>query len=292
MKKTFVLFEPYKAPFDYAGVMNFHVNHQIGNLEWFDDDGQMHRVIAANGKVGQITISHDAQNSRLMVEVDFPDQSILKDISCRVRNLFDLDSDPTQIQQALSADPELQKLLSNCPGLRVPGGWDAFEIAVQTILGQVVSVERGRVLIREFIELVGKDANFIANNNPIKLFPTPEDVIAADLTSLKTTTARKEALKELSRAIINQQISFDPTQDIESFIEKITAIKGIGSWTANYLALKFLQKKDAFPANDLIIARALKLHPIKVIESMRPWRGYVAILLWKSYAGVLKKGNK
>ena len=223
----------------------------------------------------------------MIVVVDFPDDSVLTDVGNRVRNLFDLDANPAEIQKAISLDPGLDKLLKEHPGLRVPGGWDALELAVQTILGQVVSVARGRALIRDFIELAGKDTGYIANGKPVKLFPAPEDIIATDLAPLKTTTIRKEALKALSRAIMSKELTFDPDQDMEFFIKNIVSIRGIAAWTANYLALKFLRTKDAFPANDLIIARALKLHPIEVVESMRPWRGYVAILLWKSYAGIL-----
>lgn len=108
----------------------------------------MHRVIAAHGAIGQITISNDTHNSQLVVAVYFPDKSILNEVSLRVRNLFDLDCDPAQVRDALSADPALGKLLENHPGLRVPGGLDAFELAVLTILGQVVSVARGRALDR------------------------------------------------------------------------------------------------------------------------------------------------
>ena len=286
MSQQFVLYEPYQPPFDYDGIMIFHRNHQVGDLEWFEE-GRMHRVIAANGKIGQLVISNDPEYSRLIVAVDFPDESVLKEVSNRVRNLFDLDANPAEIQKIISLDPGLDKLLKEHPGLRVPGGWDALELAVQTILGQVVSVARARALIRDFIELAGKDTGYIANGKPVKFFPAPEDIIAADLAPLKTTTIRKEALKALSRAIISKEVSFDPNQDMDLFIRNIVSIRGIGAWTANYLALKFLRTKDAFPANDLIIARALKLHPIDVVESMRPWRGYVTILLWKSYAGIL-----
>ncbi len=284
----FILYEPYQPPFDYEGVISFHRSHQIANLEWFNE-GRMHRVIAADGKMGQVVISNDPDNSRLIVEVDFPDKSILNEVSLRVRSLFDLDCDPVAVQKAISLDPGLEKLLKKHPGLRVPGGWDAFELAVQTILGQGVSIGRARALIKEFIELIGKDTGYNANAQSVKLFPMPEDILSTDLTPLKTTTIRKEALKGLSQALINKEFSLAPDQDMELFIKKIISIKGIGSWTANYLALKFLHRKDAFPANDLIIARALKFHPLEVIETMRPWRGYVAILLWKSYAGTLKK---
>ncbi len=287
-KNHFVLYESYQAPFDYDGLMSFHINHCVGDLEWFEES-RMHRVIVANDKIGQITISNDHKNSQLIIEVDFPDKSILKEISMRIRNLFDLDSNPAVVSKAFNPDPVLKKLFKKHRGLRVPGAWDPFELAVSTILGQAVTVERGRALVSDLIEIVGISTNYIVNGKSAKLFPTPQEVIDADLTSLKTTSSRRNALKELSKAIINKELSLKSDQELELFIEKMVSIKGIGPWTANYIALKILQEKDAFPANDLIIARALKIHPLEIIETMRPWRGYVTILMWKSYAGVLKK---
>jgi AraC family transcriptional regulator of adaptative response / DNA-3-methyladenine glycosylase II len=84
--------------------MNSYKKHQVGNLEWFEDD-VMHRVVAINGKVGQIAISNDTNDSTLVVEIDFPDISSIRTIITRVRNLFDLDSDPAIIANTLGMDP-------------------------------------------------------------------------------------------------------------------------------------------------------------------------------------------
>ena len=84
-------------------------------------------------------------------------------------------------------------------------------------------------------------------------------------------------------------VSLESTQDVDEFLKQVLEIKGIGTWTANYMALKALRHTDAFPSSDLILARALDKHPKKAIESMAPWRGYVAALFWRTYAGRLKK---
>ena len=95
--------------------MNSYKKHQVGNLEWFED-GVMHRVVAINGKVGQITILNDANDSTLVVEIYFPDISGIRTIITRVRNLFDLDSDPVIIANTLGIDPDLKKLLQILEG--------------------------------------------------------------------------------------------------------------------------------------------------------------------------------
>jgi AraC family transcriptional regulator of adaptative response / DNA-3-methyladenine glycosylase II len=281
----------YRPPFDFEGVLKFYESHRVGKLERFEV-GKMHRVVTLNGKTGQIAISNDEENSELVVEIDFPDTSIVHGIIARVRNLFDLNSDPVLIANSLERDPGLKKLLKKHPGIRLPSGWDPFEVAIGTILGQLVSVDRGRALVADLIEIAGKNSGYVVNGSTVKLFPTPEQILAADLTTLKTTGARKQTLVEFCKAIVSKKLSLEPTQDVEEFIKKALAIKGIGPWSANYMALKVLRDTDSFPASDLILARALEHHPMKIIETMSPWRGYVAALLWKSYAQILKKTRK
>jgi len=268
--------------------MNSYKKHQVGNLEWFED-GVMHRVVAINGKVGQIAISNDANDSTLVVEIDFPDISSIRTIITRVRNLFDLDSDPVIIANTLGIDPDLKKLLQKYPGIRLPSGWDPFEVSVGVILGQVVSIERGRTLVANLIEIAGKDSGIVVNGKHVKLFPTPVEIVEADLNRLKTTQSRKQALIEFCKAVISNRISLEPTQDVEDFKEKLLAIKGIGPWTAHYIALKALRDADSLPSTDLILGKALKVHSREALARMSPWRAYIAALLWRN-AGSANEG--
>lgn len=279
---------PYRPPFDFSGLMKSYENHRIGDLEWFKD-GKMYRVVSLNNKVGHVAIANDPESSSLLVEIDFPDTSALHLIISRVRNLFDLDSDPVVIANVLENDPKIKKLLKQYSGIRLPSGWDPFEISISAILGQLVSIEHGRSLVHDLIELIGTDSAFIVNDKPVKLFPTPEQIAKADLSKLKTTGIRKQTLIDFSKAVASGEISLEPTQNVEEFLKKALAIKGIGPWTAQYMALKVLRDTDTFPGTDLILARSYELHSKEVINSMRPWRGYVAALFWRAYAGSLQK---
>jgi AraC family transcriptional regulator of adaptative response / DNA-3-methyladenine glycosylase II len=282
---------PYRPPFDFEGLMASYENHRIGDLEWFED-GKMFRVISFQGKVGKIAIANDPENSSLVVEIDFPDTSVIHMLIARVRSLFDLDSDPVMIANSLELDADVKKILKKYPGIRLPSGWDPFEIAIGTILGQLVSIERGRDLVAALVELLGKDSGLKRNGKAIKLFPSPEEIAAADLSSLKTTTIRKQTLIAFSKAVAEKKLSLEATQDVDLFLKNALSIRGIGPWTADYMALKVLRHTDSFPGSDLILARALELHPKEVLESMSPWRGYVASLFWRNYTGVLKKEKK
>lgn len=282
----------YRPPFDFLGLLSSYENHRVGNLEWFQD-GKMHRVIAMHGKVGHIAISNNTEKSQLVVEVHFPDTSAIHTIITKVRHLFDLDSDPVIIANDLELNTTLKKLIKKFPGVRLPSGWDAFEVSISTILGQLVSVERGRALVHDLIELTGTDSKYVVNGTSVKLFPTPQQIMKADLSRLKTTGQRKQTLVDFSTAIYNGSLSLESTQDVNEFHKKILTIKGIGPWTAQYIALKALRDTDSFPASDLILARALALQPKNSMEPLRPWRGYAAALFWRSHSVTpLSKGKQ
>jgi AraC family transcriptional regulator of adaptative response / DNA-3-methyladenine glycosylase II len=281
----------YRPPFDFKGLLDFYRSHQIGHLEWFEEN-KMHRVIALQDEVGQIAISDDPTHSRLRVEIDFPDARMIPPILSRVRAAFDLDSDPLIIANALEQDPRMRPLLQRHPGIRLPSGWDPFEICIATILGQLVSISFGRTLVADLIDLLGADSGIKKGNQPIKLFPTAERIAKADLSSLKTTSQRKTALKSFAKAVASGKISLEPTQDVDQFVENVLAIPGLGPWTANYMALKALRHTDAFPETDLILARALEIHDKKILAQMSPWRGYAASLLWREYSQTLSKAKQ
>ncbi|MEW6057333.1 MAG: AlkA N-terminal domain-containing protein, partial [Bdellovibrionota bacterium] len=270
------------------GLLNFYKTHRIGNLEWFEG-GKMHRVVSLGGKVGKIVIANEARNSRLLVEIDFPDTALIHLILRRVRSLFDLDSDPLVIANALEFDIEVRGLLRKNPGIRLPSGWDGFEVAVSSILGQFVTVEFGGSLVADLIELLGKDSGLKHGGRSIRLFPTAKQIAESDLRGLKTTSARKETLIAFSKKVMEGELSLEPTQDVDEFLKKTMAIKGIGPWTANYMAMRVLRHTDAFPHTDLILARALDRHPKEVVAQMSPWRAYVATLFWREYSEILKK---
>lgn len=282
---------PYKLPYDFDGILHSYQNHRMGNLEWFKDNTML-RFVHFNDKVGKIQIKNDPENSSIQLSIDFPDPLFIYPIILKVRALFDLDSDPICVKNTLEKDFEVKKILEKYPGIRIPTGWDSFEVAISTILGQLVSIERGRALVADLIEIAGRDSGLSIDGCSVKLFPTPKQIIESDLTSLKTTSIRKNTLVEFSRAVLDKRISLVSAQDVSDFTKKILSIKGIGPWTAQYMALKVLHDVDMFPTKDLILARTLDLHPKEVIEKMTPWRGYVAALFWRNYAHALKKTKK
>jgi len=271
----------YRPPFDFEGLLRTYERHAVGSLEWIED-GVFNRVIATNGKIGTVAVSNVPEKASLRVKIDFSDLSAIPAILNRVRNAFDLNSDPVWVANRLETDPSIRKLLRRYPGIRLPSGWDPFEVAIATILGQLVSVERGRALVADLIEIAGLETDRTVFGKRIKLFPTPQQIIEADLTSLKTTGTRKQTLVAFCQALLDRKLSLEPTQDVALFMKNVLTIRGIGPWSAQYMALKALRDTDAFPSSDLLLARALEKYSQKTIEAMSPWRGYVAALFWRT----------
>lgn len=271
----------YRPPFDFNGLLDSYRKHQVGRLEWFESD-RMFRVFEVNGKIGTLEISDDPENSRLRLKIDVPDLSMIHAVIARVRSLFDLDSDPLLVAASVGKIPSIRKLLEKSPGIRLPSGWDSFEISIATILGQLVSVERGRKLVHDLVELLGRDSGLVSSEGlPIKLFPTPDAIANSDLEGIGTTGTRKQALRAFAAAVRDGHVSLEPTQDVTEFTKSLLAIRGIGPWTAQYMALKVLRDTDSFPATDLLLARAIEKRPKNFLEPMRPWRGYAAALIWR-----------
>jgi AraC family transcriptional regulator of adaptative response / DNA-3-methyladenine glycosylase II len=266
----------YRPPYDFKGLLAFYHSHQVGALELVTEDSYQ-RIFEFGGSIGKVIVTDRPEISALNLVIEYQDSTCLMSVLSRIRNMFDLDSDPVIIANTLEKDKGIKKLLHKYPGIRIPSGWDGLETAAATILGQFVSVEHGRKLVSDLINIAGK------KKGDITFFPSPQEILAVDLSRLKTTRARKETLKELMKAIIEHKISLEETQPPEEFQKSVMAIKGIGAWTASYMALKVLRHADAFPETDLIIKRALNLHSKEKINELAPWRGYVTTLLWKEY---------
>ena len=189
--------------------------------------------------------------------------------------------------------PVLAALVLKYPGLRVPRGWDAFETSICSILGQLVSTEQARRLMRQLVETHGEKVVNPFSGEVAYLFPDAKSLAGARLDCLGTTKGRKQAIREFCAALVAGKFSLEPTQDPSEFRKSLLAIKGIGVWTAEYIALRALGDTDAFPRTDLILRRATQLHPELDLEGFKPRRAYAAMYLWKEYAAPLsKKGKK
>jgi AraC family transcriptional regulator of adaptative response / DNA-3-methyladenine glycosylase II len=210
--------------------------------------------------------------------------------------MFDLDASPDDVSRVLSRDHHLRELLQEQPGIRVPGVWDGFELTIRAILGQQISVAAATTLSGRLAKRYGESLNVDVpsvpdDKRPHTIFPRPEKLLRARLGDLGIIRSRADTIRRVAKAAVEGDISFEASQDIAEFRRSLLAIKGIGEWTAQYVAMRALKDPDAFPHGDLGLLRAFdgpgrgRLKPAELkerAEAWRPWRAYAALLMWSS----------
>jgi AraC family transcriptional regulator of adaptative response / DNA-3-methyladenine glycosylase II len=254
------------------------------------ENGVYARVIEMHGQVGSVRVSPGAGNA-LIAQVRFPRLSSLPAIIARVRRVFDLGADPEAIGVHLSRDPTLAPLIAARPGLRAPGGWDGFELAMRAVLGQQVTVGAAIRLAGQLVAAYGQPAPLSATGHPAltHAFPSPQAIAAADLTHLGMPGARARALSTVAAAVLDDPQLLGLNRSLEAAVARLKALPGVGEWTAQYIALRGMREPDAFPAADIGLMRALAgadgarpnaAELLARAEAWRPWRAYAAQHLW------------
>lgn len=272
----------YRPPYHWCAMLSFLRSRAIPGVELVDANRYL-RTIFVNGHRGKFEITHDEQQRSLIARVLFADPSALHAITERIRTMFDLNADWMVIASHLQSDPVLASLMEKCPGLRVPGSWDGFELAVRAIVGQQVSVSAATSMTGKLVQHLGQP---LENTNGLThLFPNAEALATARECQLQMPRRRAEAIRALARAVFEGKVQFDKVMNLEEFSLQLQAIPGIGNWTAQYIAMRALGEPDAFPTGDLGLLRRLGLKSAKELErraeKWKPWRAYAAIYLWQ-----------
>ena len=284
---------PYAPPYDWEAMIGFLAARAITGIETVDADRRYRRSIALDGAQGTISVEPDGRAPALRVTIRFPRIASLAAIVRRVRRIFDLSADPLAIAQDLGCDPLLAPLVARRPGLRVPGAWDGFELAIRAVLGQQVTVTAAAKLAGKLVAAYGDPLPPGHGDGLTHTFPAPERIAAADLRSLGMPAARAQALASMAGAAAADPRLFSRTQSLDDAVAKLRALRGIGEWTAQYIAMRVLREPDAFPAQDIGLMRALAApggeRPSAVAllaraEAWRPWRAYAAQHLWTADA--------
>jgi AraC family transcriptional regulator of adaptative response / DNA-3-methyladenine glycosylase II len=293
------LFLRYRPPYDWDAMLAHLALRAVDGIECVER-GAWRRTLAEEGAAGTVEVRHAPARQSLQVTVRFPSLRALPAILARVRRVFDVGADIDAINAHLSQDPRLAALVALRPGLRAPGGWDGFELALRAVLGQQVTLEAARRLVGRLVALCGAALPDAAGGGAAltHLFPTPASVAAADLASLPMPGARKAALKAVAEAALAEPGLFRAFGTVEEAVARLRAIRGVGEWTAQYIALRALRAPDAFPASDVGLLRGaagidgVRPSPADLArraEPWRPWRAYAAQHLW-THSATLPRG--
>lgn len=276
----------YRPPYDWEALLAHLAARALPGVEHVSTE-RYTRSWRDQGQIGSVEVEHCAERHCLVVHVRAGQLEALPRIVQRVRRAFDLDADVQAINQQLAADEWLAPLLAARPGVRVPGGWDGFELGVRALLGQQVSVAAARRLGEQLVRLCGSRA--LLGGELSRVFPSPEQVAQAELGQLGMPRARREALCALAEAALSDERLFEPEATLEDTVAKLRGVRGIGDWTAHYIALRAARDPDAFPPGDRGLLRGAEQHSGERVmpralelraQGWRPWRGYAAQQLW------------
>ena len=264
----------YRPPFDWLATLQFLRIRAIAGIETVDATRYSRKVVIGK-HTGDVAVFPSPRKNALRVEMSANLSPVLGMVLTRVKRLFDLGAHPQMIEARLAEDPRLAPVVLANPGLRVPGAFDGFEMALRAVLGQQVSVQAARTIAGRFVTAFeGIDAGRIAS-------ATTEQVRALGLTGSRTVT-----VLALARAVAEGAVRLEPGVDIERTMARLKELPGIGEWTAQYIAMRALGWPDAFPHTDLGVYKALGTRsPKQVLEiaaAWSPWRAYSVIYLWKS----------
>ena len=276
----------FRAPLAWASLLEYLHRRAIPGVESVDAT-HYRRTVQIDAHQGWIGVSMARRGDALDLEMSQSLAPVIGAVIGRVKNLCDLDAVPDAVSTLLSADPLLRPIVGRLPGLRVPGAFDGFELGVRAILGQQVSVKSATTLAGRWAANFGKPiaTPYAALN---RLTPGAFRVAALAAEQLAATgmvSSRARGIVALARAVVERGVTLTFAADVERQIANLQELPGIGPWTAQYIAMRALHWPDAFPGTDLMLLRAARATPKKLLaraDAWRPWRAYATHYLWQS----------
>ena len=284
----------YRPPYRWEEMLNFLAGRAIAGVEVVRNGEYMrtvHLVTPEKKHVyGWLRVGHKPQKNVLTITVNETLLPVLPQVLARVRHLFDLHCDPEAVYQTLSSMNDIRPGLCIL-GLRLPGCFNAFEMAVRAVLGQQISLKAASTLAARIVDAYGKPVE-TGIEGLTRDFPSPGDILSLDgpienhFGPLGVTATRSRTIHELARAIVQGLINFDVCARPEEEIKKLISIRGIGRWTAQYIAMRAMEWPDAFLETDVGVKKALEPYTskeiLKMAEAWRPWRSYATVNLWNT----------
>jgi AraC family transcriptional regulator, regulatory protein of adaptative response / DNA-3-methyladenine glycosylase II len=284
----------YRPPLAWNELLEYLARRAVPGVERVNLEQQSYsRTVAVGERLGWVVVRRSANGDCLNVTLPAALAEVSWPILTRLRALFDLDANPASIDGHLGADPLLGPSVRNHPGLRVPGAWSTFELAARAVLGQQISVIGASTLAARLSAKYGRPLTTpFAHLN--RLAPSASDLGTAsveDIAAIGLPRSRAGTLRDLALASVRGDLVFGLTASVDEVVTSLRRVRGIGEWTAQYVAMRALRFPDAFPAADLGVRKALAStgQPLPSEKQVlarasvwRPWRTYAAIHLWQT----------
>jgi AraC family transcriptional regulator, regulatory protein of adaptative response / DNA-3-methyladenine glycosylase II len=257
---------PFHGPLDWDALAAYFAARVIPGVEQVSGT-TYRRTIVVDGDPGVLELSPGGDD-HLLLRAHLPHWEELIHLVERARRIASLDFDLDEPSRHLAPDPVIGPLLRARPGLRAPGTWDAFETGVRAIIGQQISIAAANTVTGRLVDRLGVPVPGLGRLGLTHTFPSAEALASADLTGLGLTRGRSAAIRSFAGAVAEDAVRLDRSVSLERLIASLTAIQGLGPWTAHYLAFR-LGEPDACP-----------ISPVEVAERWRPWRALATAHLW------------
>ena len=275
--KQFNIQLSYRPPYNWNQLISFFEGRAIPEMELVEENS--YQCLISCGETHGWFKAVICEHNKIKFEFKLDKNTNIIEFITRLKNIFDLDSDPMSIEGSLQEDKQITAFLENNQGIRIPGCWDGFELATRAIVGQRISVKGARTILRNLVRHCGTKQTLDESLALTHFFPTPKEILEANLTGIGLTNSKIISIQSLAQEVINKNIVLDGTADYEDTCKKLLAIKGIGPWTVEYIAMRALRNPNAFPETDLELQKKIQHFQLST-QKWAPWRAYAAILLW------------
>jgi len=286
---------PFQPPLDWEAMLGYFATRAIEGMEHVSD-GTYRRTVMIDGDPGVFEFSLGGTD-HLVLRAHLPHWGGLIHLARRARRIFNLDHDSEDAARHLDADPVLGPMIRARPGIRPPGTWDPFETGVRAIITQGISLRTSNRIAARIVDRYGVPVPGLRALGLTHLFPSASTLVGADLTGVGLTAGRAAAVSAFARAVADKRLPLDRAVRLDELVSSVEAIRGLGPWTAQYLALR-MGEPDAFPASDLGLRRSLSRSPLmsareveRLAERWRPWRAQAAVHLWLNRASMARSAT-
>jgi DNA-3-methyladenine glycosylase II len=289
---------PFNPPFDWQRMLDFFAARMTAGVEAVVEGVYM-RTIEFKGSQGAVTVEMAPDGRHLLATAYGAVSQHIEELIDPISHMFDLYAEPQAIDQDLSRDPWLASLVQRRPGLRVPGAFSGFELAVRTIVGQQVSVKGATTIVGRLVQRAGVQVSDGLHEQLAWRFPTPDALARVNLEKIGMPGKRVETLQRVAAAVASGELCLEVRHgDLGELRRQLLAMPGIGPWTVEYIAMRAGRDPDAWPAADLVLMNLMTLQEPTLLrlpqhkaraEAWKPWRAYAAMHIWHCAADAAGK---
>ncbi len=280
---------PHRGPLDAAGLFAWMSARAVHGVETATPES-FARALRLPGGPAWFELRID-DSGRVRMRARLSHLGDLSTLVTRARRLFDLDADSIAVTDALARDPELTDLVTECPGIRVPGAADPHEMLIRAMVGQQITVRAARTALTALAEALGDPVDGF--DGVERLFPTMTAIAEHGHDVLRGPAARIRATTGAAAALADGSLTLTTGDDAADQRAALLAMPGIGPWTADYVRMRVLGDPDVFLPGDVAVragaaAAGLPADPRPLAEwaaRTAPWRSYLTAHLWRASAG-------